>query len=183
MLRAMDPDWQTTEITGVLQRRLVRHEDERGVLREAWRSSWSAAPGSGPIVQANHTVTRAGSLRGLHFHQRQTDVWVVLDGRAHVGLVDIRDLITRGTMGPRVALELGSGDCLLIPVGVAHGLWALTDVSLLYLVSTEYDGTDEHGFAWDDPTAAVHWPAGVPLLSDRDRSAPALEDALSRART
>jgi dTDP-4-dehydrorhamnose 3,5-epimerase len=53
-------------------------------------------------------------------------------------------------------------------------------VRLLYIVTAEYDGTDEHGFAWNDPTAGVAWPEGTPLLSERDRSAPSLPVALER---
>jgi dTDP-4-dehydrorhamnose 3,5-epimerase len=178
----MDQGWQNTKIAGVLRRSLVGHEDERGLLRETWRASWTADLGIGPIAQANHTATRAGALRGLHFHQRQTDIWVVLDGDAHVGLVDLRPMLAGEPDAAPVplSLELPRGDCLLIPIGVAHGLWAVSDVRLLYIVTAEYDGTDEHGFAWNDPTAGVAWPEGTPLLSERDRSAPSLPVALER---
>jgi dTDP-4-dehydrorhamnose 3,5-epimerase len=176
--------WQATPLPGVMRRSLVRNDDARGTLREAWRASWLAGLDLPALAQANHTVSRAGTLRGLHFHVRQTDIWVVLDGRGHVGLADIRDLLETGTgRAPTLSLELASGDCLLIPTGVAHGLWALTDVSLLYLVTEEYDGSDEQGFAWNDPTAGVSWPAGEPLLSERDRSAPTLARAISAGRS
>ena len=89
----MEEGWQPTALPGVLRRTLARHEDERGVLREAWRASWTGPRGVGPIAQVNHTMSRAGVLRGLHFHQRQADLWVVLDGRAQVGLADIRSLL------------------------------------------------------------------------------------------
>lgn len=180
----MDNGWQATALPGVLRRTLTRHEDERGALREAWRGSWTAPLGVGPIAQVNHTVSRAGALRGVHFHLRQADLWVVLDGRAQVGLADIRVLLAgdEGARPPTLSLTLTATECLLIPIGVAHGLWALTDVSLLYLVAVEYDGTDEHGFAWNDPAVGLPWPAGEPLLSDRDRHAPSLAEALQRTR-
>ncbi len=59
---------------------------------------------------------------------------------------------------------------------------------MLYLVTNPYDGSDELGFAWDDPTAAVRWPAvdgtrdGRPIVSERDRTAPALADLVVRLR-
>src|SRR5687767_15711465 len=58
----------------------------------------------------------------------------------------------RSTLFPYTTLfrSLMAGDAVLIPPGVAHGLLALQDVKLLYLVSSEYDGTDENGFAWND---------------------------------
>jgi dTDP-4-dehydrorhamnose 3,5-epimerase-like enzyme len=66
---------------------------------------------------------------------------------------------------------------------------ALEPVELVYLVTTEYDGQDERGFAWDDPLAAVPWPLpaptpdGRPILSDRDRSNPSLAELVSQLRT
>jgi dTDP-4-dehydrorhamnose 3,5-epimerase len=184
MLPDMDEGWQPTAIPGVLRRRLVPHADDRGVLREAWRASWTSGLGIEPIAQANHTATRAGALRGMHFHERQTDLWVVLRGNAHVCLADLRSLPSDQTAGRpnTLSLELTDGDCLLIPTRVAHGLWAISDVRLLYMVTAEYDGTDEHGFAWNDATAGLHWPEGTPLISERDRTAPDLADAVARLR-
>jgi dTDP-4-dehydrorhamnose 3,5-epimerase-like enzyme len=47
-------------------------------------------------------------------------------------------------------------------------------MALVYLVSNEYDGTDEHGFAWDDPAAKIEWPERPSVVSERDRSNPTL---------
>jgi dTDP-4-dehydrorhamnose 3,5-epimerase-like enzyme len=75
-----------------------------------------------------------------------------------------------------------------IPVGVAHGFLALEPLQLIYLVTNEYDGLDELGFAWDDPLAAVPWPMlpdtpdGRPILSDRDRTSPSLRELVDRLR-
>jgi len=71
---------------------------------------------------------------------------------------------------------------------VAHGFLALEALELVYLVSNEYDGSDEHGFAWDDPAAAVPWPPvpgppdGRPILSDRDHSNASLAELVARLR-
>jgi len=76
--------------------------------------------------------------------------------------------------------ELAEGETVTIPTGVAHGFLALERLQLLYLVTNEYDGSDELGFAWDDPAVGVPWPRiaetpdGRPILSDRDRSNPTL---------
>jgi dTDP-4-dehydrorhamnose 3,5-epimerase len=77
-------------------------------------------------------------------------------------------------------------DWVVIPVGVAHGFLALEPLELLYLVTNEYDGTDELGFAWDDPAVGVPWPQlsntpdGRPILSDRDRANPPLAELVAR---
>ena len=171
--------------------KLERHADERGAFRELWRASafgaLAAAETGSPrgvtprFVQANLSSSAAGVLRGLHYHRRQLDYWVVAAGRAFVALVDVRPLAMR--TGPRAIVEtreLGPDEWVVIPAGVAHGFLALEPLDVLYLVTNEYDGSDELGFAWDDPAVGVPWPRvavtpdGRPILSDRDRSNPPL---------
>ena len=170
--------WTGTGIAGVQQRRLTVHADERGSFQEAWRESWMTSIG-GSMRQANVSVSRPGVLRGLHVHLRQADLWVVLDGHPFIALVDVRPGGRTGR--PSVQTIAGQpGDALSIPAGVAHGFYARDAVTLLYLVTREFDGSDELGFAWDDPDAAVPWPAGQPVLSPRDASAPPLAQVLDR---
>lgn len=187
-------------LPGVRYGAIERFEDSRGAFREAWREDTygpiapadaGAPPGSAPrFVQANLSRSTAGVLRGLHLHQRQLDHWLVVRGRAFVALVDVRPMLSTGAPRPAIETrELDSDEWVDIPIGVAHGFLALEALELLYLVTNAYDGTDELGFAWDDPLAAVPWPAvqatpnGVPILSDRDRRNPPLEDLVARLRT
>jgi dTDP-4-dehydrorhamnose 3,5-epimerase len=65
---------------------------------------------------------------------------------------------------------------LFIPVGVAHGFLALTECTLMYLVNNYYDGTDEHGVAWNDPDINIDWGTDSPLVSPRDQQNPRLRD-------
>ncbi|MFL5777381.1 MAG: dTDP-4-dehydrorhamnose 3,5-epimerase family protein [Chloroflexota bacterium] len=170
---------------GVRYGAIQRFADERGAFRELWRAS--QVPG--PFVQANVSTSATGVLRGLHLHRRQLDLWVVLAGRASVGLVDVRPLIGGTSDRAEVELrELRADEWVTIPAGVAHGFLALEPLELLYLVTNEYDGTDELGFAWDDPAVAVPWPAvsgtpdGRPIMSERDRSNPSLAELVARLR-
>src|SRR6059036_3038833 len=75
-------------IEGVRVLALTAHEDGRGSVSEIYRREW--VPGRSEMVQANLSVSRAGVLRGLHFHRRQADYWCVLTGDAFVGLYDLR---------------------------------------------------------------------------------------------
>ena len=68
------------------------------------------------------------------------DVRPLLDGSGPVAIVETR--------------ELRADDWVYIPTGVAHGFLALDPLQLVYLVTNEYDGSDELGFAWDDPALA-----------------------------
>lgn len=170
-------------IPGVAWGSVERHADERGSFRELWRSSRLPEP----FVQVNLSTSSPGVLRGLHLHRRQVDHWVVASGRAFVALVDARPLLDGTGARPVVeSRELAADGSVTIPPGVAHGFLALEALELVYLVSNEYDGSDEHGFAWDDPGAGVPWPPvpgtpdGRPVLSDRDRSNPSLAELVAR---
>ena len=172
-------------IPGVTWGTVERHADERGSFREVWRRSRLPEP----FVQVNLSTSAAGVLRGLHLHRRQVDHWVVATGRAFVALVDARPLLDGSGADPILdTRELLADGSVTIPAGVAHGFLALEPLALLYLVSNEYDGSDEHGFAWDDPAVAVPWPLvpgtpdGRPILSDRDQSNPSLADLVGRLR-
>ena len=186
-------------LPGVRFGAIQRHVDRRGAFRELWRASAfpaidpvdaGAPPGSRPtFVQANLSTSAAGVLRGLHYHRRQLDYWTVTNGRALVALVDVRPLVTGAAARPGVETrELAADDWVVIPAGVAHGFLALEPLDLLYLVTNEFEGSDELGFAWDDPLTAVPWPAvrgtpdGKPILSDRDRSNPSLTELIAGLR-
>lgn len=118
----------------------------------------------------------------MHFHLRQTDMWLLLEGTAHVCLADLRNRLAGGSDPiEQLAETYFPGDVVLIPEGVAHGFRALAPVALLYIVTNEYDGTDEHGFAWNDAEAGLEWPPGQPILSERDAAAPTLLETVAEA--
>jgi dTDP-4-dehydrorhamnose 3,5-epimerase len=115
----------------------------------------------------------------MHYHLEQADVWVPISGEATAALVDLRE--GSPAFGVATTFDATAGSATYIPPGVAHGFYARTDFTLLYLVDRAYDGgADEHGFSPLDPEVAIPWPASDPLLSERDRSAPSLRDALAR---
>ena len=176
----MTLDRPASALVGVRHGAIARHGDERGSFRELWRAG--AFPDE-VFVQANLSTSATGVLRGLHLHRRQTDLWVVGAGRAFVALVDIRPLLDGTGRAPLIETrELAADDWVIIPRGIAHGFLALEPLQLIYLVTNEYDGSDELGFAWDDPAVAVAWPRipgspdGRPILSDRDGANPPLAE-------
>jgi dTDP-4-dehydrorhamnose 3,5-epimerase len=131
------------------------------------------------MVQSNLSRSRAGVVRGLHFHRRQSDYWCYLEGTAFVALVDLRAGSPTEGSAWWETFDADSGlRGLYVPPGVAHGFAAVTDVALQYLVSEPFTGDDEFGFAWNDPDAAIPWPIADPVLSERDASNPSLADVL-----
>ncbi len=164
-------------IQGVKLVVLRSFSDERGRFLETFRKDWFPER-SWTIVQTNRSDSQAGVLRGLHYHFQQVDYWYVARGQVRVGLADLRQ--GSATCGASAVVELGEQhECgLLIPNGVAHGFYALTAATLTYLVDNYYDGQDEHGVAWNDPTLAVPWGITDPILSARDRANPRLSEIL-----
>lgn len=170
-------DWlQTTPIEGVLVVPLQLFSDERGRFMETFRREWFPQV-SWDRMQSNRSESKAGVLRGLHYHFHQIDYWFCAAGHIRAGLVDLR--ADSPTYRVAHTVEMGESHLvgLFIPVGVAHGFYALTDCTLFYTVNNYYDGTDEMGVAWDDPALNVAWHVPTaPLLSPRDASNPRLAD-------
>ena len=167
-------------IEGVRLLPLTQHSDNRGSVTEVYRRQW--VPDGREMLQANLSLSGANVLRGLHFHRRQADYWCVFAGTAFVGLYDLRKgSPTEGTSAQiRMAAE-DQRNGLYIPRGVAHGFYAETDIQLQYLVDEYFTGGDEFGIAWDDPGVGIERPGKDPILSERDKGNPSLEDVLSDA--
>ena len=149
--------------------------DERGRFMETFRKEWFPQR-RWEIIQTNRSDSKAGVLRGLHYHFKQVDYWYVAQGRIRVGLADLRpnSPTYRKTETIEIAAESNLG--LFIPVGVAHGFLALEPSTLIYVVDNYYDGDDEFGIIWNDPTLNVNWGVSNPILSPRDQKNSLLKD-------
>jgi len=160
-------------IPGVEHHALEAHSDERGTLRELWRASVRPLR----IRQVLVTSSAPRALRGMHYHLRQSDLCYVSAGAVFMALVDLRRPDHRSG-----ALWLGQGESVLIPPGVAHGYTTEQGATVMYLLTEEVDGSDEFGFRFDDPAAAIQWPVDDPRLSARDREAGAMARAVAHVR-
>lgn len=149
--------------------------DARGRFMETFRSEWFPQV-SWARLQSNRSDSKAGVLRGLHYHFNQVDYWCVTSGRIRVGLFDLRR--SSPSYLQSAVIDLGGENQLglFIPVGVAHGFAAHSDCTLLYIVNNFYDGADEFGLAWDDPQAKIDWGVKAPQLSARDQANPRLAE-------
>jgi dTDP-4-dehydrorhamnose 3,5-epimerase len=143
---------------------LRRYEDERGWFSELARAS--ALPK--PIRQVNLSRSRAGVIRGLHFHERgQDDLFACLEGM-------VRVVVLNQETGEVFTEDIGDDNpvAIYVPGVHAHGYEALTDCLFCYFVTEEYDPADpdEHGVAWNDPRVVDFWSTRSPLLSERDQA-------------
>jgi dTDP-4-dehydrorhamnose 3,5-epimerase len=168
-----------TRLSGpILLEPLVRG-DERGFFLETYRRTGFAEAGIGDeFMQDNHSRSRRGIVRGMHYQAGMAKLIRCARGAILDVLVDVR----RGSpaFGEWEAFQLDdlTHHQLYCPDGFAHGFCVLSDVAdVVYKTSTYYDRELEGGFAFDDPDVAVEWPAILELVaSERDRSAPRLKD-------
>lgn len=176
-----------TAISGVVVVEPTVFADDRGWFTESFNESrFHAAlaelglPAPGPFVQDNHSCSRRGVLRGLHFQRAphgQGKLVRVVQGAAFDVAVDIR----RGspTFGHWVGEELSAANKrqMWIPEGFAHGFLALEDEThFLYKTTDYYDQPSEGAILWSDPDLAIGWPGepGRFIVSAKDAAAPRL---------
>jgi dTDP-4-dehydrorhamnose 3,5-epimerase len=153
------------------------HGDERGFFLETYRrSAWSERGISEDFVQDNHSRSRRGVVRGMHFQPGQAKLVRCARGEVFDVLVDVRP--GSETFGRWQGWSLSDENHrqLYVPDGFAHGFAVVSEVAdVVYKVSTYYDPDIERGFAYDDPEVGVEWPAGLELApSERDARAPRL---------
>jgi dTDP-4-dehydrorhamnose 3,5-epimerase len=155
------------------------HGDARGFFQETYRRNVFAELGvPEEFVQDNHSRSRRGVLRGMHFQPGQAKLVRCARGAILDVIVDIRPDSPSFGRWEGFPLDDETHHQLYIPDGFAHGFCvtsALADV--VYKVSSYYDPAAESGFRFDDPAVGIEWPAGIELqVSDRDRNAPRLSE-------
>ena len=172
-----------TALPGVLVIQPKVFADDRGFFLETYSAiRFQQAGLPEHFVQDNHSRSRAGVLRGLHYQEPNAQGKLVRCTRGAVW--DVAVDIRRGSpdFGKWFGLELTeeNGTMLWIPPGFAHGFCAtVDDTDVIYKCTTVYDGPSDRGIAWNDPALAIAWPIREPLLSPKDAAAPRLADAVT----
>jgi dTDP-4-dehydrorhamnose 3,5-epimerase len=172
-----------TELSGLLLIEPTVHGDERGFFQETYRQSVYAELGiDAEFVQDNHSRSRRGVLRGMHFQPGMDKLVRCARGAILDVAVDVRpDSPTFGRW-EAVRLDDETHHQLFCPDGFAHGFCVLSEVAdVLYRCSSYYDPTTERGFAYHDPEVGIAWPEDVELLvSARDAAALPLRAAVTQ---
>jgi dTDP-4-dehydrorhamnose 3,5-epimerase len=168
-----------TRLDGPVLIEPVVHGDARGFFQETYRKAVFADLGvHDEFVQDNHSRSRLGVLRGMHFQPGQAKLLRCARGSILDVLVDIRPGSTSFGQWEQFPLDDERHRQLFVPDGFAHGFCVTSELAdVVYKVSTYYDPDAESGFRFDDPEVGIEWPAGIELqVSDRDRNAPLLSE-------
>jgi len=170
-----------TQIEGLVVIEPKVHGDERGFFLESFNSQryLEQAGIDVPFVQDNHSRSKHGVLRGLHFqiHKPQAKLVRCVVGEVFDVAVDLRkDSSTYGQWFA-VLLSAENKKQLYVPPGFAHGFQVTTEFAEFeYKCSDYYAPDDEGGILWSDPDLAIPWPVGDPAISEKDLLLPHLAD-------
>lgn len=166
------------EVEGLSGPRLIRPRafaDERGFFLETYNAPRYAALGVDcTFVQANHSRSVQGTLRGLHYQSTpgQAKLVSVIRGRIFDVAVDIRPGSKTFGSWTGVFLDDELHEQLFVPIGFAHGFCVMSEVAdVVYQVSSVYDGAAECSIRFDDSEIGVAWPTDAPIVSERDQTA------------
>jgi dTDP-4-dehydrorhamnose 3,5-epimerase len=178
----MPVKFEATEIDGVLLVETGLFRDERGYFSESYsRDVWAAAGFNETFVQDNVSLSRKGTLRGLHYQVEPAAIGKLvrcLRGAIFDVAVDLRK--GSPSFGSWIGRELNDENhlALWIPGGFAHGFLALSEDALVhYKCSNHHSPEHERALAWNDPQVGIAWPCAPAVISEKDAAAPMLEAA------
>ena len=178
----MPVEFRKTEIEGILEVATKAFNDDRGFFSEVYSAGvWAAEGFRESFVQDNLSLSRKGTLRGLHYQIEPRGMGKLVrtvSGSVFDVAVDLR----RGspTFGKWIGRELSAANMLAlwIPAGFAHGFVALEDNSLVLYKCTEMHAPEaERSVSYKDPEINIAWPVPPAIISPKDMQAPLLKDA------
>jgi len=163
-----------SQVPDVLTIEPAQFADQRGVFFESWNArEFAEALGRDvQFVQDNHSISKRGVLRGLHYQVRQPQGKLIRVVRGEIFDVAVDLRRSSPTFGRWVGFPMREDDGRLvwIPPGFAHGFLVLSErADVLYKCSDYYAPAHERCLIWNDPAVGIAWPPGEPpILSGRD---------------
>lgn len=174
----------TEQLNGLIVMQPTVFTDERGFFMETFKASVFSSFGI-PVdfVQDNHSVSRKGVIRGLHY---QWDMPMgklirVANGRAYFAETDIRP--DSPTLGKWFGIEISSANkyIMWVPPGFANGFLSLEEDTIVqYKCTAEWNPKGEGAILWNDPEIRIEWPDKTPIVSQKDRDAMTLKQWLKK---
>ena len=157
--------------------------DERGFFLESYNKKvFRDVTGLDvEFVQDNHSKSKRGVLRGLHYQIQQPQGKLVraIAGEVFDVAVDLRRSSPSFGRGVTFRLDAGSKRMAWIPPGFAHGFFVVSEqAEFVYKTTDFYAPEHERTLLWNDPVLGIHWPLrGEPTLADKDRRGTPLNSA------
>lgn len=174
----MATKFNTTSLPGVILIEPQVFEDPRGFFMETFHKKKYAVEGIDRVfVQDNHSHSKRGTLRGLHYQLRhaQGKLIYVVAGEVFDVAVDIRCGAPTFGKWSGTYISAENKRQLYIPEGFAHGFSVLSETAdVIYKCTDFYTPGDEYGIFWADPTIDIDWKIESPVLSKKDSQNPEL---------
>ena len=169
-----------TSLPGVILLEPKRHGDSRGFFLETYReNAFKEAGINGPFVQDNHSRSKRGILRGLHYQltQPQGKLVRVASGAVFDVALDVRNGSPTFGQWFGATLDEDNMRMMYIPPGFAHGFLVLSEIAdFIYKCTDYYHPHSEQGILWNDPDLGVKWPITDVQLSEKDVNNPILKE-------
>lgn len=171
---------RSTPISGLIEIFPKVFPDSRGYFFESFRQDWLQGQSINENwVQDNQSFSQKGTVRGLHFQHApfaQAKLVRVISGKVLDVVVDLRK--GSPTFGNHFSTVLDSerNNLLYVPVGFGHGFSVLEDAVFVYKCSNYYNKPAEGGILWNDPKLGIDWRVEEPIISDKDKVWPTLEE-------
>ena len=170
-----------TELPGVVLIEPMVYSDERGWFMETFNAEVFRAHGlPDTFAQDNHSHSKHGVLRGLHYQLEQPQGKLVRCARGAIldVAVDIRRSSPRFGEWESAELTEENRHMLWVPPGFAHGFVVLSEsADVIYKCTTVRHAASERSLLWSDPEMRIDWRVTDPIVSDKDRAAPPLSAA------
>lgn len=162
----------TTELAGVVVIEPKVFEDERGFFMESYhRPKFAAAGIDLEFVQDNHSRSRQGVLRGLHYQLAYPQGKLVRAIRGSIFDVAVDLRRSSPTFGRWYGCELSESNRrqMYVSPGFAHGFCVTSDMAeVIYKCTEIYRPEDERTLLWNDPALGIRWPVTGPIVSAKD---------------
>jgi dTDP-4-dehydrorhamnose 3,5-epimerase len=171
-----------TRLEGPIFVEATAYGDERGFFLESYRRSRFAELGlEAELVQDNHSRSRRGVVRGMHYQPGMGKLVRCVRGAIVDVVVDIRRGSPQFGQWEAFALSDNNHRQIYCPDGFGHGFCVVSELAdVVYGCTTYWDPETEGGFRYDDPEVGIEWPAGLELVpSAKDAAAPALAEIAS----
>jgi dTDP-4-dehydrorhamnose 3,5-epimerase len=174
-----------TGIEGLVEIIPAVFHDDRGWFFEFYKSDRFISHGiTYNFVQENQSFSKKGVIRGLHMQlapHAQAKLVSVTSGKVLDVVADLR--AGSKTFGQVYYCELDSSrhNMLMVPEGFAHGFAALEDSIFFYKCSNLYNKESETGVVWNDPQLKIDWRVSNPIISEKDRILPTLDELLRKS--